>query len=140
MRLYIEDVHEGDESPELVVENVTRTQIVRYAGASGDFNPIHHDETFAQAAGQPTVFAMGMMQAGFVAHLVQDWFGLANVRRFGVRFAERVWPGDTLRCRGRIVRVDAATRTVEAELTMTNQHGRTVITANASAQLPSRGG
>lgn len=75
---------------------ITRTDIVRFAGAGGDFNPVHHDEEFARAAGFPSVFAMGMLTAGLLGDFVASWLGLANVGRFAVRFASPVWPGDTL--------------------------------------------
>ena len=71
-------VKEGDEVPAFVVPNLTRTDLVRYAGASGDFNPIHHDQTFAEAAGNPTVFAHGMLNAGFVSKCVSDFVGSAH--------------------------------------------------------------
>lgn len=79
---------------------VTRTDFVRYQGASGDMNPIHHDEEFARAAGFPTPFAVGMWQAGLVGTYATDWLGAENVRRFRIRFVEQVWPGDevTLTC------------------------------------------
>jgi len=80
---------------------VTRTDIVRYAGASGDLNPIHHDEDYARTAGVGGVFAMGMYPAGVVARVVADAFGAGNIRSFRARFDERVWPGDVLTIEGR---------------------------------------
>jgi acyl dehydratase len=82
---------------------ITKTDIVRYQGASGDFHPLHHDEDFARAAGFHGVFAVGMMHAGYLASYVVERFGAENVRRFRVRFREQVWPGDTLTCSGRVV-------------------------------------
>jgi 3-hydroxybutyryl-CoA dehydratase len=82
---------------------VTRTQIVRFAGAAGDFNPMHHDEPFARAAGQPGVFAMGQLQAALLASLVAEWLGRDNVTGYGVRFRDKVWPGDSLVLRGEII-------------------------------------
>jgi acyl dehydratase len=79
-----------------VTPPVTRTQIVRFAGAAGDFNPMHHDEPFAQAAGQPTVFAMGQMTAAILGEAVARWLGRDAVTGFGVRFRDKVWPGDVL--------------------------------------------
>ena len=79
-----------------VTEPVTRTQIVRFAGAAGDFNPMHHDEQFAQAAGQPSVFAMGQLTAAILGAAVADWFGAGRVTGYGVRFKDKVWPGDRL--------------------------------------------
>lgn len=78
---------------------ITRTDIVRYQGASGDFNPIHHDEEFARQSGAPTVFSVGMLQAGFLASYCTELFGAGNVLDFEVRFRDRVWPGDVLTCR-----------------------------------------
>jgi acyl dehydratase len=81
---------------------ITRTQIVRFAGAGGDFNPIHHDEEFARSAGQPTVFAMGQLQAAILAHLAAEWLGAGELRSLSVRFTAKVWPGDELILRGAI--------------------------------------
>jgi acyl dehydratase len=79
---------------------ITRTQIVRFAGAAGDFNPMHHDEPFAQAAGQPGVFAMGQLQAALLAAAVAEWLGRESIVGYGVRFREKIRPGDrlVLRC------------------------------------------
>jgi 3-hydroxybutyryl-CoA dehydratase len=88
---------------ELRVGPITRTDIVRFAGAGGDFNPLHHDEEYARAAGFPTVFAMGQFQAGLLSRLAADWLGLENVRSYKVRFKAKVWPGDVLVLRGREV-------------------------------------
>ena len=86
---------------ELTVGPITRTDIVRFAGASGDFNPLHHDEERARAAGFPGVFAMGQMQAGMLSRLATHWLGLRAIRTYRVRFSAKVWPGDVLRLRGR---------------------------------------
>jgi acyl dehydratase len=83
-KLYFEDVKEGDELPPFTVENLTRTDFVKYAGSSGDFNPIHHDQTFAEVSGNPTVFAMGMMNAGILSRLVSDYAGIENLRKYKV--------------------------------------------------------
>ena len=82
---------------------ITRTDIVRFAGAGGDFNPLHHDEEYARAAGFPTVFAMGQFQAALLARFAADWLGAENVRSYKVRFKAKVWPGDVLVLRGREV-------------------------------------
>jgi acyl dehydratase len=75
---------------------VTRTDLVRYAGAGGDFNPIHHDETFARAAGYPSVFAHGLYTAGLAGAALAEAIGPLALRRFAVRYVGQVWPGDTL--------------------------------------------
>ena len=95
----------GDETTPLVVENLSRTNFVRYAGASGDFNPMHHDDTIATQVGNPSVFGHGMLTAGFMARVVKDWFGPEALRRFDVRFAKQVWPGDTLTCAAKVTAI-----------------------------------
>ena len=69
---------------------LTRTMFVRYAGASGDFNPMHHDDTIASKVGNPSVFGHGMLSMGLAARVVKDWFGAEAVRRLQVRFAKQV--------------------------------------------------
>ncbi len=83
--IFFEDVQEGGAVPPFVVERLTRMDLVRYAGASGDFNPIHTDEEFARAAGNPSVFGHGMLTAAFVGKCVTDYVGADNLRRFKVR-------------------------------------------------------
>ena len=140
-QVYFEDVKEGDELPSFTVENLTRTDFVKYAGSSGDFNPIHHDQTFAEASGNPTVFAMGMMNAGILSRLVSDYAGLANLRKYKIRFATRVWPGDSVTCKGKITRKaeENGEKIVEGEIAALNQKGEVAITGSFRAALPSRG-
>ncbi len=136
---YFEDIREGDEVPPFVVQNLTRTDLVRYAGASGDFNPIHHDQTFAEAAGNPTVFGHGMLTAGFLSKCVADYVGAQNLRRFKVRFATRVWPGDTITCKGRVTKkYTDGEQLIEGELQALNQKGEVAVHGNFTAALPSR--
>jgi acyl dehydratase len=124
----------GDVAEPRTFGPVTRTDIVRYAGASGDFNPIHHDETFATAAGFPTVFSIGMYQAALLATYATDWLGAETIRRFTVRFSDQVWPGDVLTCSGRVVGIEPSEEgpTAEVELTCTRQTGATAIAATAA--------
>ncbi len=124
----------GDTAEPRTFGPLTRTDIVRYAGASGDFNPIHHDETFATGAGFPTVFSIGMFQAALLATYATDWLGADTIRRFTVRFQDQVWPGDELTCNATVVAAepaDGGTR-VEVELTCTRQTGGTAIAGSAA--------
>jgi acyl dehydratase len=89
----------------LMLPPLTRTMFVRYAGASGDFNPMHYDNTLARAAGYPSVFSQGMHSAALLASFAVDWLGAETVRRFAVRFREQVWPGDVLTCSGEVTAV-----------------------------------
>ena len=137
---HFEDVREGQEIPAFVVEGLTRTDLVRYAGASGDFNPIHHDEEFAKMAGNPTVFGHGMLTAGFVAKCLTDFVGPENLRRYKVRFATRVWPGDTITCKGRVTRKydEAGEHRVEGEIVALRQTGEIAVSGSFTAALPGR--
>ena len=138
---FFEDVQEGQEIPSFVVEGLTRTDLVRYAGASGDFNPIHHDEEFAKMAGNPTVFGHGMLTAGLVGKCLTDFVGAENLRRYKVRFATRVWPGDTITCTGRVTRKydEGEERRIDGEVVALNQKGEPTVTGSFTAALPARG-
>ncbi|MEU5694382.1 MaoC/PaaZ C-terminal domain-containing protein [Actinosynnema sp. NPDC020468] len=121
-----------------VVGPVTRTDFVRYQGASGDLNPIHHDEEFARAAGFPTPFSVGMWQAGLLGTFATDWLGAANVRSFRIRFLEQVWPGDELTCVGEVVREYAADGEprVDVELKCLRQNGNAAVVAWSTFVVP----
>lgn len=138
---YFEDVQEGDEAPVWKIENLTRTHFVRYAGASGDFNPMHHDDTVATTVGYPSVFGHGMFTAGVLSHYVTDWVGLGNLRRFRVRFTGQVYPGDTLACSAKVTRKykEGDESRIECDLAVANQEGKVILTGGATAALPSRG-
>jgi acyl dehydratase len=127
----------GDEATPLVVEKLSRTNFVRYAGASGDFNPMHHDDTIATQVGNPSVFGHGMLTAGLMARVVKDWFGPEALRRFDVRFAKQVWPDDTLTCAATVTgkREEGGEQLVDVECTVTNQNGDEVLTGTATAVL-----
>ena len=137
---YWEDVKEGQALDEVRVEKLTRTDFVKYAGASGDFNPIHHDQTFAEASGNPTVFAMGMLNASILSRVVTRFAGRPAVRKYRVRFATRAWPGDDVICRGTVTRKfeQGGEKLVEGELVAVNQKGETLISGNFVAALPTR--
>jgi len=127
-KLKFENVNVGDEIPPFAVQ-VARPDFVRYAGASGDFVPLHYDQTFVEAAGIPTVFAQGMLTAGLLSHCVTDYVGAGQVRSFKVRFATIVWPGDTVTCRGKVTKKYEADgqRLVEGDLEVVNQKGEVAI-------------
>lgn len=133
-----DDLREGVGPEPREVGPLTRTDFVRYQGASGDFNPIHHDEAFARAAGFPTVFSVGMLQAGILAAYATDWLGPEHVRRFGVRFREQVWPDDVLTCTGAVVRryEEDGERRVDLDLTCTRQTGGVAVAGWATFVVP----
>src|SRR5438874_8614404 len=97
MALRARDLEVGAVFEEPVVEDLKRTQIVQYAGASGDYNPLHTDEVFTtKVAGYPSVFAHGMLTMGMTGKMLTDYVGDARLTKYGVRFTSQVWPGDTL--------------------------------------------
>ena len=128
-KLKYDSVKTGDAIPTIAIDNVSRPDFVRYAGASGDFVPLHYDQTFVEAAGIPTVFAQGMWTAGCLSRCLTDYAGAGNVRRFKVRFAKQVWPGDTLTCRGTVTNKTEKNgeKLVEGELEVVNQKGETTV-------------
>ena len=135
MTLKAADVKVGDTHEEVLVEDLKRTQLVMYAGASGDYNPLHTDELYTkESAGYPTVFAHGMLTMGMTGRLVTNLVGGANVKKYGVRFTNQVWPGDTLTGKATVVEVreDGGETLVDLKLETTNQDGATVITGTAT--------
>jgi len=138
--LTFEDLSVGDELPPLAVDELTRTDFVRYAGASGDFNPMHHDDTKATAAGFPSVFGHGMLTMGLLARSLKDAFGPTALRRFQVRFSRQVWPGDALTCRSVVtgLRVEGDEHLVDVDCTVENQKGEKVVSGVATAVVASR--
>ena len=128
----------GDTFEEVIVDNLTRTQIVQYAGVSGDYNPLHTDEIFAtQVAGYPTVFAHGMLTMGMTGKMITNLIGDGNLKNFGVRFTNQVWPGDTLTTKAKIVSIERNSDTVliNFELVTENQNKVPVITGSALATI-----
>lgn len=147
-KIYWEDAAVGGVMPPLVKPPIQQIQLTRYAGASGDFNPIHQDDAFAKAAGMGGVFAHGMLSMGFVAQSVTDWLGVGRVRRISVRFAALVRLGDVITCQGRVIEKRPARNgpdgspgdpEVDLELWAENQKGEKVVTGLATVTLPSRG-
>jgi acyl dehydratase len=138
--LYAQDIAVGDTSPEMTITNLTRTDFVKYAGASGDFNPNHHNEVYAREAGHSSVFAQGMLIAGFASQMVTDWFGLSAIQQFRTRFRARVWPGDTITVTGEVTSVstEEAGATVEADIRVLNQDEESVVTGDVTVELPFR--
>lgn len=114
---------------------LTRSDLVRYAGASGDFNPLHHDHAFAANAGLQDVMAHGMLSAGLLASALTLWFGAGSVRRYQVRFHSPVWPGDELTARCLAIASvpgDGSSRSLELVLELQRPDGDAVISGTAT--------
>jgi acyl dehydratase len=137
--LHFEDVNEGDEAP-VKTHVLTRTDFVRYAGASGDYNPIHHDETFATAAGQPSVFGHGMFSMGLLGTALTDYVGPGRLTRYQVRFSRHTWPGEKLRTKivVKAKRVEDGKHMVDMDCSLVNSEGEVKVVGEATAHLPTR--
>jgi acyl dehydratase len=128
----------GDIHTAVVVDDLTRTQIVQYAGASGDFNPIHTDEVFAtKVAGYPSVFAHGMLTMGMTGRMLTDLVGAGRLASFGGRFTAQVWPGDTLTTTATVSGLDEhdGQRLARFDVATTNQDGVVVFSGAAEARV-----
>jgi acyl dehydratase len=138
-KLFFEDVNEGDEAP-AVIHELTRTDLVMYAGASGDFNPMHHDEVKAKEAGLPSVFGHGMFSMGLLGRAITDWVGVANLRNFKVRFTKQTWPGEKLTSKIAVIgkRKDNGDNLVDLDVELANESGEVKVAGSAIAALPSR--
>jgi acyl dehydratase len=135
MALRRSELEVGSAHEQVVVENLTRTQIVQYAGASGDYNPLHSDEVFAtKVAGYPSVFAHGMLTMGLTGRMLTDYVGDGRLVRFGGRFRAQVWPGDDLTARAEITEITGDNQ-VELVITTVNQDGAEVFTGTATARI-----
>jgi len=139
-KVYFEDVNVGDEMPPLVKEPIRQIQLTKYAGASGDFNPIHQDVEFAKNAGMGDVFAHGMLSMGFVAQAVSDWSGAGTVRKIGVRFLGIVRLKDVVTCKGRVLGKSSkdGVNLCDLEIWAENQRGEKVVSGKATVALASR--
>ena len=130
----------GAKQSKVVADGLYRTQIVQYAGASGDFNPLHTDEVFTtKIAGYPSVFAHGMLTMGLTGTLLTDALGNGTLRTFGVRFRSQVWPGDVLTATATITEVTKQDNEtlVALDVETVNQKGEIVVSGTATAALPS---
>ena len=139
-KLFFEDVTVGDEAP-ATSHKLTRTDLVKYAGASGDFNPMHHDEVAAQAAGMPSVFGHGMFSMGLLGSALTDYVGVGNVTRYQVRFARQTWPDEVLASKIVVTgkREEDGRRLVDLSVTLSNGDGEDKLVGEATAALPSKG-
>lgn len=128
----------GDTHEEVVVDDLTRTQLVMYAGASGDYNPIHTDDLYTrEVAGYPGVFAHGMLSMGLTGKMLTNYVGDGRLTKYGVRFTNQVWPGDTLTAKATVAAVRSENGEHFADLTLetVNQDGKAVLTGTATARI-----
>jgi len=132
LKLKFDDLNPGDVAP-VVSHELGRTDLVKYAGASGDFNPMHTDEVAAQAAGLPSVFGHGMFSMGLLGRALTDWAGPGNLKTYGVRFTRQTWPGETLSTRIVVTAKEETDegRIVCADVSLENQDGELKVSGSA---------
>ena len=132
----------GDTYSEKLVEDLKRTQIVMYAGASGDYNPVHTDEVFGtKVAGYPSVFAHGMLSMGMTGKMLTNYVEDGRLTKYGVRFTSQVWPGDDLSATATVeaIREEGGQCYVDLKIETVNQKGVVVISGYATARATAKG-
>jgi len=140
MELYFEDVTVGTEMPALTKGPLAKLQHVMYAGASGDFNPLHTDDDFAKAVGMKDgVITHGMLVMGFVGQAITAWVPKKNLKKFGVRFSGMTKPGNTITVTGKVVEKRVNGNTIVCEITAQDEMGDIKLTGHFEAVLPSKG-
>ena len=134
MALKADELKVGDTYTERLVEDLKRTTIVQYAGASGDYNPVHTDELFTkEVAGYPTVFAHGMLTMGMTGRMLTNYVGDGRLTEYGVRFTSQVFPGDSLDSTATVTAIRDGL--VDLEVSTVNQKGVEVAKGRATARL-----
>ncbi len=139
-KLYYEDVQVGDAIPKLVKSPLSHLQLVRYAGASGDFNPLHTDPKIGELVGVGGIIGHGMLTMGFVGQLLSDYVGPTALRKFGVRFKGMTRLDDVITCTGTITEkyeTDGEAR-IAGKVQATDQNGEVKVAGTFVAALPHR--
>lgn len=138
MALSAKTLKVGDTYQEQLVTNLTRTRLVQYAGASGDYNPVHTDELYTtKVAGYPSVFAHGMLTMGMTGRMLTNYVGDGRLTKYGVRFTRQVWPGDSLTATATVeaIRQEGGQHFVDLNVSTVNQDGAEVVSGYASARV-----
>jgi acyl dehydratase len=137
--LCFEDVEVGDTAP-VLNHTLTRGDLIEYAGASGDFNPMHTDEVAARDAGMASVFGHGMFSAGLLATAMTNWAGPGTVVRYKVRFVKQTWPGELFATSIKVTakRHEGDRCVIDVECNLANGEGEVKVSGEATLALPSR--
>jgi acyl dehydratase len=139
-QVYFEDVQIGDEIPRLMKTPITHLQLVKYAGASGDFNPLHTDPKVGEAIGTGGIIAHGMLIMGFIGQMLSNYVGPQALRKFGVRFKGMTHLGDEITCTGTITEKyeENGEGRIAGEVWAADQKGDVKVTGTFVASLPHR--
>lgn len=140
-QLYYEDVEVGAQLPPLI-KTPTTQQLVKWAGASGDFYQIHYDNDFAISTGLPGVIVHGWLTASFLGQLVTDWIGeLSQLKKFGCSYRGMLFPGEAITCKGKVTKkyIQDGSHYIECEVWAENHKGETMVPGSATILVPSKG-
>lgn len=139
-KIYFEDVQIGDQIPPLTKEPMTHLRLVRYAGASGDFNPLHTDPAVGEAIGTGGIIAHGMLIMGFVGQMLSDYVGPTALRKFNVRFKGMTHLGDVITCSGTITNKSEVNgeHRITGKVQAADQNGDIKVSGTFVAALPTR--
>lgn len=136
--IYFEDISVGDEIPRLVKESITEVQLVKYAGASGDFNPLHTVDAVGKQAGFGGVIAHGMLIMGFVGQAITEWLPNRYLKKFSAKFTAATWPGDIITVSGKVTAKKMDRNLIVCDLLAVDQKGEVKIKGRLEAVLPGR--
>lgn len=139
-QLYYEDVEVGAELPPLIKAPTTE-QLVKWAGASGDYYQIHYDKDFAQSIGLPGIIVHGRLKSSLLAQLLTNWINdEGTVKKISVQHRGMDFPGEQITCRGRVTEkyVRGDEYIVECEIWVENARGERTVPGSAVVALPSR--
>jgi len=138
MALKASELTVGDSYEEEVCRDLSRTQIVQYAGTSGDYNPLHTDDKYTtEIAKYPSVFAHGMLSMGMTGKMLTNYVGDGRLRSFGVRFTAQVFPGATLTATATVaaIRDEDGESIADIEVSTVDEAGTVVVKGQATALL-----
>ena len=139
-KVYFEDVQVGDAIPRLIKSSVTHLQLVRYAGASGDFNPLPTDPKIGEMLGLGGIISHGMLIMGFVGQMLSDYVGPTALRKFDVRFKGMTHLDDVITCTGTVTEkfeADGEAR-ISGRVKAAAQNGDVKVIGTFVAALPRR--
>ncbi|MFH1625857.1 MAG: MaoC/PaaZ C-terminal domain-containing protein [Pseudomonadota bacterium] len=138
--IFFKDVNEGDSIPEFVTKPLEEIQFVMYAGASGDFNPLHSVHAFGEKAGYGGVIGHGMLSMALAGRALTNWLGHKALKKFGVNFRSVTLPKDVITVKGTVTRkyTEGGNSLIDIDLLAQNQRGESVVVGNATAVLPAK--
>jgi acyl dehydratase len=138
MEIQYQDLRAGQALPVLKKPPITKVQLVKYAGASGDFNPLHTDDEFAQKIGMNGVIAHGMLIMGFLGQYIMELAGTtAEIKQFKMRFGAMTIPGDLITCSSTVEKIyeEDGLRMADLNLIAEKESGKVVGSGKATLKF-----